>query len=391
MHERNGEDSNMLVTDSAKTKQKQLETCSIEATESDGFGEQKQQLVTSSIESKVFDKLSVITDVDFNDFDDSTNGLLEVPQNEGCDILNRGLLDSSPIQGIRLDSLVVKRGMSFTGTNLVTSEWVSNYNPRRILILSFDPGGNTTTVSSGHDINNGYNVQNVHSSTVLALAEIAATLSGLSLSRTRNTDTNANTCFIGHLPNSSLIGTGDITSLKRARIQGCDLSPLINPLYIQCLQKTSQYVTHVAASSTFMLFGNYIDMLQGNLNGLQKAHLRAILLEQKQQYVLPFLTKAGVVNHDYNGNSSYGLGKPFTRNPLENYLLFSFVSGGVHNDVMDDVRTRTYRKLFHLEQLNSIKEDVSKVIVDPWFSRERKLVDYCIRLQGILVFDGRLP
>ncbi|KAK8575165.1 hypothetical protein V6N12_062841 [Hibiscus sabdariffa] len=106
------------------------------ATKSDGVSEQKQQLVTSSIESKVFDKLSVITDVDFNDFDDSISGLLEVPRNEGCDILNKG-----------------------------------------------------------------------------------------------------------------------------------------------------------------------------NLNDLQKAYVEAILPEQKQQYVLPFLTKGGVVNHDYNGNSSYGLAK----------------------------------------------------------------------------------
>ncbi|KAK8675537.1 hypothetical protein V6N13_033603 [Hibiscus sabdariffa] len=45
-----------------------------------------------------------------------------------------------------------------------------------------------------------------------------------------------------------------------------------------------------------------------------------------------------------------------------------------------------------MEQLNSIKEDVvSKVIVDPWFSRVRKLVDNCTRLQRILVSNGRLP
>ncbi|KAK9033625.1 hypothetical protein V6N11_049811 [Hibiscus sabdariffa] len=192
MHERNSEDTNVLVTGSIETKPKQFKTCSIVATESDGFGEQKQQLVTSSIESKVFDKLSVITDVDSDDFDDSISRLLEVLQNEGCDILNRGLLDPSPIQDIRLDSLMMTRGMSFARRNVVTGEWVSNYNPCRFLVPSFDPRGSNTTVSSGHDvINTRSNVQILHSYTMLELAEIIAKLSRLSLSRTRNIDRNA--------------------------------------------------------------------------------------------------------------------------------------------------------------------------------------------------------
>ncbi|KAK9018837.1 hypothetical protein V6N11_033883 [Hibiscus sabdariffa] len=164
------------------------------STMEDGFGEQKQQqqLVTSSIESKVFDKLSMTTNVDSVDFDDSISGLLEVPQNEGWDILNKGLLDLSPIQGIRLDSLMMMRGMSFTGTNVVTSEWVSNYKPCRFLVPSFDPGESNTTVNSGHDvINTGSDVQNLHSYTMLEIAEIIAKLSRLSLPRTRNIDTCA--------------------------------------------------------------------------------------------------------------------------------------------------------------------------------------------------------
>ncbi|GMI91201.1 hypothetical protein HRI_002789400 [Hibiscus trionum] len=76
----------------------------------------------------------------------------------------------------------------------------------------------------------------------------------------------------------------------------------------------------------------------------------------------------------------------------ESFIVECNGSGGVQNDVMDDVRTRTYRKLFHLEQLNSSKEnDVGKEIVDPWLDRVRKLADNCIGLQGILVFEGRLP
>ncbi|KAL4325407.1 hypothetical protein GQ457_11G008860 [Hibiscus cannabinus] len=285
--------------------------------------------------------------------------------------------------------------------------------------------------------NIGSNVQNGHSSSVPELAEIAATLSGLNLSRTRNVDKNAHmrshiqadldnqldfsfnmpnghnqsvqqqfidqsnaeklsfstnyvdlarekgiapninasknisngqvslprrtsssadlyakahsglgiwerpdvghpnvnlatTDFIGHLPGSSLTGTGDRTSLNIAGIQGSDLSPLIDPRYIQYLQKTSQYGTHAAASS--LLAGNYAGSLQGGLSGLQKAYLEAILAEQRQRYELSLLAKAGGLNHGYYGNPSYGLGKPFTGNPLENSVLSSIGSGSIQND-----------------------------------------------------------
>ncbi|KAK8516342.1 hypothetical protein V6N12_068949 [Hibiscus sabdariffa] len=300
MQERNGEDTNVLVTDSTETKPKQFETCSIEATESDGFGEQKQQLVTSSIESKVFDKLSMITDVDLDDFDDSISGLLEVPQNEGCDILNRGLLDPSLIQGIWLDSLMMMRGMSFAGTNVVTGEWVNNYNPCRFLVPSFDPRGSNTTVSFDHDvINTESNVQNLHSYTMLELAEIITKLSRLSISRTRNIDRNAymrsqiqvdlynQLDFPFNMPHGLLIKacnsssstnsmqgsshflqtmwTRDIASLNRAEIQGCDLSQFIDLRYSQYLQKTYQYVIHATTSSTCMLVGNHVDTLQGKV------------------------------------------------------------------------------------------------------------------------------
>ncbi|KAK9029941.1 hypothetical protein V6N11_031380 [Hibiscus sabdariffa] len=249
MHERNGEDTNVLVTDSAETIQEQLETCSIEATESDGFGEQQQQSVTSSIESKVFNKLSVITDVDLDDFDYSTSGLLEVSQNEGCAILNRGLLDPSSIQGIQLDSLMVMRGMSFAGANVVTGEWVSNYNPCRFSVPSFDPGGSNTTISSSHDvIHTGSNVRNLHSYIMLELAESIAKLSRLSLSRTRNIDTNA---------------------YMRSQIQADLYNQLDFPFNIPngLYQSVQQQLINQfnAGSSTCMLVENHEDTLQGKV------------------------------------------------------------------------------------------------------------------------------
>lgn len=67
--------------------------------------------------------------------------------------------------------------------------------------------------------------------------------------------------------------------------------------------------------------------------------------------------------------------------------------------VIDEVRTGTYRQLFHPEQLISGKEDaannfarghytVGKEIVDLALDRIRKLADMCTGLQGFLVFHA---
>merc|ERR1712195_394980 len=67
--------------------------------------------------------------------------------------------------------------------------------------------------------------------------------------------------------------------------------------------------------------------------------------------------------------------------------------------VIDEVRTGTYRQLFHPEQLISGKEDaannfarghytVGKEIVDLALDRIRKLADQCTGLQGFLVFNA---
>jgi len=67
--------------------------------------------------------------------------------------------------------------------------------------------------------------------------------------------------------------------------------------------------------------------------------------------------------------------------------------------VIDEVRTGTYRQLFHPEQLISGKEDaannyarghytIGKEIVDLALDRIRKLSDNCTGLQGFLVFHA---
>jgi tubulin alpha len=67
--------------------------------------------------------------------------------------------------------------------------------------------------------------------------------------------------------------------------------------------------------------------------------------------------------------------------------------------VIDEVRTGTYRQLFHPEQLISGKEDaannfarghytIGKEIVDLCLDRIRKLADNCTGLQGFLIFNS---
>merc|ERR1711924_369376 len=67
--------------------------------------------------------------------------------------------------------------------------------------------------------------------------------------------------------------------------------------------------------------------------------------------------------------------------------------------VVDEVRTGTYRQLYHPEQLISGKEDaannyarghytIGKEIVDLVLDRIRKLADNCTGLQGFLLFNA---
>ena len=66
---------------------------------------------------------------------------------------------------------------------------------------------------------------------------------------------------------------------------------------------------------------------------------------------------------------------------------------------VDEVRTGTYRQLFHPEQLISGKEDaannfarghytIGKEMVDLVLDRIRKLADQCTGLQGFLIFHS---
>lgn len=91
------------------------------------------------------------------------------------------------------------------------------------------------------------------------------------------------------------------------------------------------------------------------------------------------------------------------------FLSLFFITSGKHvpravfldlePTVVDEIRTGTYRQLFHPEQLISGKEDaannyarghytIGKEIVDLCLDRIRKLADNCTGLQGFLVFHA---
>ena len=81
------------------------------------------------------------------------------------------------------------------------------------------------------------------------------------------------------------------------------------------------------------------------------------------------------------------------------YAVNSLTSCCLQPTVIDEVRTGTYRQLFHPEQLISGKEDaannfarghytIGKEIVDLCLDRIRKLADNCTGLQGFLVFNA---
>ena len=80
------------------------------------------------------------------------------------------------------------------------------------------------------------------------------------------------------------------------------------------------------------------------------------------------------------------------------FFLLLFAPRALLSQV-DEVRTGTYRQLFHPEQLISGKEDaannyarghytIGKEIVDLCLDRIRKLADNCTGLQGFLCFNA---
>ncbi|XP_061986359.1 pumilio homolog 4-like [Populus nigra] len=150
--------------------------------------------------------------------------------------------------------------------------------------------------------------------------------------------------FTGHVPDdystlklNSMIknhfdtgGVGIGNGFNRLGNQvGSDLrSPVLDPCYTQSLQRMLDYATHAVASSSEPPVRDYFGTPEGDLDRIQKAYLETLLVQQKQQYELPILTKSGGLNQGYHRNSSYNLSMPYPENSAVKSMLPSVGSGG---------------------------------------------------------------
>ncbi|XP_042511378.1 pumilio homolog 4-like isoform X2 [Macadamia integrifolia] len=118
-------------------------------------------------------------------------------------------------------------------------------------------------------------------------------------------------------------------SLGRSGNQGSGLQvPVMDPLCLQYLQRTSDYAVQAAASLRDPSLGrNYLGTSHADFVGFQKAYLETLLAQQKQQYGMSFPDKSGSLNHGYYGNPTFGLGMPYPGNPMGSPVLSSAGAG----------------------------------------------------------------
>eukprot|EP01018_Ginkgo_biloba_P032471 Gb_28529 [translate_table: standard] len=119
-------------------------------------------------------------------------------------------------------------------------------------------------------------------------------------------------------------GNADLHSLFRLGGQlGTGLQiPVMDPLYVQYLQRTAEYAAQMSASlsdpsmARNYMGGSYVDLVE-----FQKAYLGALFAQQKSQYGMPFLGKGGTLNPTFYGNPSYGVAMPYPGSPIASPVL----------------------------------------------------------------------
>ncbi|KAJ4971066.1 hypothetical protein NE237_004165 [Protea cynaroides] len=100
-----------------------------------------------------------------------------------------------------------------------------------------------------------------------------------------------------------LTGSVEGQSLSRNGNQvGSDLQvPVMDPLYLQYLQRTSDHAVQTAGSprDPSSLGRNYLGTSHADFLGFQKAYLEALLAQQKQQYGMPFPDNSGNMEESF--------------------------------------------------------------------------------------------
>ncbi|OVA18029.1 Pumilio RNA-binding repeat [Macleaya cordata] len=122
-------------------------------------------------------------------------------------------------------------------------------------------------------------------------------------------------------------GIGQRLNRSGNQIRSSPQVPVVDPLYVQYLQRASDYATQAATSLNDPSLGrNYIGTSHADMVGFQRAYLEALIAQQKS-YSMPFLDKSGSINHPYFRSPAYGLGMPYPGNSMGSSSVPSVVSG----------------------------------------------------------------
>ncbi|THU52496.1 hypothetical protein C4D60_Mb10t04580 [Musa balbisiana] len=122
----------------------------------------------------------------------------------------------------------------------------------------------------------------------------------------------------GLFASPNLAGPADLQTLSRIGNQTAAAAlqtSLNDPLYVQYL-KAAEYTAQIAANCCDpSLERGYMGNSYADLLGIPKAYVES-LLQQENQYNMPFLSKSGRLNHSYYGNPAFGLGNLYPGSPL---------------------------------------------------------------------------
>ncbi|KAJ6768049.1 hypothetical protein OIU74_021837 [Salix koriyanagi] len=126
----------------------------------------------------------------------------------------------------------------------------------------------------------------------------------------------------GSLP--PLFGNAAAAAMAGNGMDSQAVGVLVDPSYLQYSRSNEYTAAQLAALSDPMLDREYV----GNTYDLlQKLQLETLLSSQKSQYGVPYLGTSGSFNHNYYGNTGFGLGMSYSGSPLGGPLLPNLLAG----------------------------------------------------------------
>ncbi|KAI3933403.1 hypothetical protein MKW98_006762 [Papaver atlanticum] len=122
---------------------------------------------------------------------------------------------------------------------------------------------------------------------------------------------------------SFISSTGRSLDGNRNQVRSGPQVPIVDPLYVQCMQRASDYTAQAATSPTDPFSGrnySHVDMI-----ALHRAYLEA-LIAQQNPYGMPFLDKSSSLIHPYLRSPAFGHSMKHYRNLMARSIP-SVVSG----------------------------------------------------------------